>query len=156
MKTIKADLSNEGRLDILERVKAYRGGKKFLITSHHLHSNYIRIYSRGSRFSLRYFNLDSWIKQDRRKIEHDAFSGQLLGIIATNALELGIDIGVLDAVIMLGFPMTISNFVGFSFVQIVGCFNLTLSCIIIETTSRKSREACPRLSCNLGCRSLLN
>jgi hypothetical protein len=32
MKTIKADLSNEGRLDILERVKAYRGGKKNLIT----------------------------------------------------------------------------------------------------------------------------
>jgi len=27
MKTIKTDLSNEGRLDILERVKAYRGGK---------------------------------------------------------------------------------------------------------------------------------
>ncbi|KIM49038.1 hypothetical protein M413DRAFT_438203 [Hebeloma cylindrosporum] len=77
MKTIKADLSNEGRLDILERVKAYRGG---------------------------------YTREDRRKIENEAFSGQLLGIIATNALELGIDIGVLDAVIMLGFPMTISNF----------------------------------------------
>ena len=63
-------------------------------------------------------------KQDRRKIEHEAFSGQLLGIIATNALELGIDIGVLDAVIMLGFPMTISNFVGFTFVQIVDYSNL--------------------------------
>ena len=35
----------------------------------------------------------------------------MLGIIATNALELGIDIGALDAVLMLGFPMTISNFV---------------------------------------------
>jgi DEAD/DEAH box helicase domain-containing protein len=49
--------------------------------------------------------------QDRRKIEQEAFTGQLLGIIATNALELGIDIGALDAVIMLGFPFTISNFV---------------------------------------------
>uniref|UniRef100_A0A8H7Y073 P-loop containing nucleoside triphosphate hydrolase protein n=2 Tax=Psilocybe cubensis TaxID=181762 RepID=A0A8H7Y073_PSICU len=66
MKTLKADLSNEGRMDIVEK--------------------------------------------DRRQIEHEAFSGQLLGIIATNALELGIDIGALDAVIMLGFPMTISNF----------------------------------------------
>jgi DEAD/DEAH box helicase domain-containing protein len=119
MKTIKADLSNEGRLDILERVKAYRGGKKILIISCHRYSNHIRIYSRGSRFSLKYFDLDLWIKQDRRKIEHEAFSGQLLGIIATNALELGIDIGVLDAVIMLGFPMTISNFVGLDFVQIL-------------------------------------
>ena len=35
----------------------------------------------------------------------------MLGIIATNALELGIDIGTLDAVIMLGFPFTVSNFV---------------------------------------------
>ncbi|KAH9930993.1 P-loop containing nucleoside triphosphate hydrolase protein [Fomitopsis serialis] len=42
---------------------------------------------------------------DRRKIEKEAFSGNLLGIVATNALELGVDIGVLDAVIMLGFPI---------------------------------------------------
>ena len=33
--------------------------------------------------------------QDRRKIEHAMFSGDLLGIIATNALELGVDIGSL-------------------------------------------------------------
>ncbi|KAF9532377.1 DEAD H helicase [Crepidotus variabilis] len=77
MKTIKADLSNEGRLDILDMVRAYRGG---------------------------------YTREDRRRIEQEAFSGQLLGIIATNALELGIDIGALDAVIMLGFPFTVSNF----------------------------------------------
>ncbi|KAJ3572806.1 hypothetical protein NP233_g2842 [Leucocoprinus birnbaumii] len=47
---------------------------------------------------------------DRRRIEHDAFSGGLLGIIATNALELGIDIGALDAVIMLGFPYSVASF----------------------------------------------
>ncbi|KAI0747965.1 P-loop containing nucleoside triphosphate hydrolase protein [Daedaleopsis nitida] len=44
-------------------------------------------------------------QEDRRRIEREAFSGNLLGIVATNALELGVDIGVLDAVIMLGFPM---------------------------------------------------
>jgi DEAD/DEAH box helicase domain-containing protein len=33
--------------------------------------------------------------QDRRKIEQAMFNGDLLGIIATNALELGIDIGSL-------------------------------------------------------------
>jgi DEAD/DEAH box helicase domain-containing protein len=50
--------------------------------------------------------------KDRRRIEHEAFSGHLLGIVATNALELGVDIGVLDAVIMLGFPVSIASFVG--------------------------------------------
>ncbi|KAI6036863.1 DEAD H helicase [Pisolithus microcarpus] len=44
------------------------------------------------------------------RIEHEAFSGNLLGIVATNALELGIDIGVLDAVIMLGFPFGLASF----------------------------------------------
>lgn len=49
-------------------------------------------------------------QEDRRRIEYEAFSGHLLGIVATNALELGVDIGVLDAVIMLGFPFGIANF----------------------------------------------
>lgn len=49
--------------------------------------------------------------QDRRRIEQEAFSGNLLGIIATNALELGVDIGILDAVIMLGFPFGIASLV---------------------------------------------
>jgi hypothetical protein len=49
--------------------------------------------------------------KERRRIEKDAFHGRLLGIISTNALELGVDIGVLDAVIMLGFPSTIASFV---------------------------------------------
>ncbi len=47
--------------------------------------------------------------QDRRRIEVEMFQGQLLGIVATNALELGVDIGSLDAVITLGFPYSISN-----------------------------------------------
>ncbi|RPA79417.1 P-loop containing nucleoside triphosphate hydrolase protein [Ascobolus immersus RN42] len=47
--------------------------------------------------------------QDRRKIEKDMFTGQILGIVATNALELGVDIGSLDAVINVGFPFTVAN-----------------------------------------------
>ncbi|CCM03863.1 uncharacterized protein FIBRA_06013 [Fibroporia radiculosa] len=72
MKTLRAELTADGCLDILEKVMAYRGG---------------------------------YSQQDRRRIEKEAFSGNLLGIVATNALELGVDIGVLDAVLMLGFPM---------------------------------------------------
>ncbi|KAI4086511.1 MAG: hypothetical protein LQ344_007491 [Seirophora lacunosa] len=47
--------------------------------------------------------------QDRRRIEKEMFEGKLMGIVATNALELGVDIGSLDAVITVGFPYTISN-----------------------------------------------
>lgn len=47
--------------------------------------------------------------QDRRKIEKEMFDGKLMGIVATNALELGVDIGSLDAVVTVGFPYTIAN-----------------------------------------------
>lgn len=47
--------------------------------------------------------------QDRRKIEKEMFDGKLMGIIATTALELGVDIGSLDAVVTVGFPYTIAN-----------------------------------------------
>ncbi|KAK3082172.1 hypothetical protein LTS18_000102 [Coniosporium uncinatum] len=47
--------------------------------------------------------------QDRRQIEREMFEGKLMGIVATNALELGVDIGSLDAVLSVGFPYTIAN-----------------------------------------------
>ncbi|CCH41513.1 putative ATP-dependent helicase HRQ1 [Wickerhamomyces ciferrii] len=47
---------------------------------------------------------------DRRQIEQEMFHGNLSAIISTNALELGIDIGGLDAVLMCGFPLSLSNF----------------------------------------------
>ncbi|OAP57284.1 hypothetical protein AYL99_08022 [Fonsecaea erecta] len=47
--------------------------------------------------------------QDRRRIESEMFGGKLMGIIATTALELGVDIGSLDAVVTMGFPYTIAN-----------------------------------------------
>lgn len=48
-------------------------------------------------------------KSDRRIIEQRMFSGQLRGIVATNALELGIDLADLDIVITCGFPMLKAN-----------------------------------------------
>ncbi|KAF4323304.1 hypothetical protein BBO99_00003346 [Phytophthora kernoviae] len=45
----------------------------------------------------------------RRQIEQRLFSGDLLGVVATNALELGIDIGELDCTIHLGLPSSIAS-----------------------------------------------
>ncbi|KAG8079800.1 hypothetical protein GUJ93_ZPchr0007g5786 [Zizania palustris] len=50
-----------------------------------------------------------YIAEDRRKIEADLFEGKLLGVAATNALELGIDVGHIDATLHLGFPGSIAS-----------------------------------------------
>jgi len=48
--------------------------------------------------------------KERRQIEKSIFKGDLLGLSATNAMELGVDIGGLDAVVMNGYPGTIASF----------------------------------------------
>ena len=45
----------------------------------------------------------------RREIERRLFEGELLGVTATDALELGIDVGLLDCVISVGFPGTVAS-----------------------------------------------
>src|SRR5205085_12104578 len=47
--------------------------------------------------------------QQRRTIERRLAAGELLGVSATNALELGVDVGLLDAVISVGFPGTVAS-----------------------------------------------
>ena len=51
-----------------------------------------------------------YLPADRRHIENALFSGELLGVTATNALELGIDVGNLDAAIINTFPGTLASF----------------------------------------------
>lgn len=48
-----------------------------------------------------------FLPEERRDIEEQLFSGNLLGVISTSALELGIDIGDLDLCILVGYPGSI-------------------------------------------------
>ena len=50
-----------------------------------------------------------YLPEDRLRIEQQIKDGSLLGIVSTNALELGIDIGSLDCVILSGYPGTMMS-----------------------------------------------
>lgn len=51
-----------------------------------------------------------YLPEERREIERRLFNGELLGVSTTRALELGIDVGGLDASILVGYPGTLASF----------------------------------------------
>src|ERR671914_247732 len=47
--------------------------------------------------------------RERREIEGRLFRGDLLGVVSTNALELGVDVGALDAAVCCGYPGSVAS-----------------------------------------------
>ena len=50
-----------------------------------------------------------YLPNERRRIERGLRDGRILGVVSTNALELGIDIGSLDVSVLAGYPGTIAS-----------------------------------------------
>ena len=50
-----------------------------------------------------------YLPAERRAIERQLFAGELLGVVSTSALELGVDIGCLEAAILVGYPGTMAS-----------------------------------------------
>jgi DEAD/DEAH box helicase domain-containing protein len=47
--------------------------------------------------------------RERREIEGRLFRGELLGVVSTSALELGVDVGALDAAVCCGYPGSVAS-----------------------------------------------
>jgi len=50
-----------------------------------------------------------YLPEQRRAIERRLFGGDLVGVVSTSALELGIDVGGLDASVLVGYPGTMAS-----------------------------------------------
>ncbi|MGE5592054.1 MAG: DEAD/DEAH box helicase [Bacillota bacterium] len=66
-------------------------------TAGHLDSRKVRGYRGG------------YLPLERRSIEKGLRQGEILGVVSTNALELGVDIGQLDACVLVGYPGSVSS-----------------------------------------------
>lgn len=112
--SIMADLVTEGART-LTFVRSRRGAENTALDTQHA------LISQGERGELPLDRATAlaeqigayragYLAEDRRRLERELNDGTLLGAATTNALELGVDIAGLDAVVIAGFPGTVASF----------------------------------------------
>ncbi len=92
-----------------------KGLQTIVFTNSRLHTEVLLTYlkqanppSSGAPDAVRGYR-GGYLPGERREIERGLKNGQIRAVVATNALELGIDIGSLDVALMAGYPGTIAS-----------------------------------------------
>jgi DEAD/DEAH box helicase domain-containing protein len=85
-----------------------RGQQTLIFANSRLATEILLTYLKDDHSGVRGYR-GGYLPKERREIEHKLREGDIRAVVATNALELGIDIGSLDAVVMAGYPGTIAS-----------------------------------------------
>ena len=85
-----------------------RGQQTLVFANSRLATELLLTYLKDDHAGVRGYR-GGYLPKERREIERKLRDGEIRAVVATNALELGIDIGSLDAVVMAGYPGSIAS-----------------------------------------------
>ncbi len=85
-----------------------RSRVKTELVASYINKRLANVYNENHRIKVESYR-GGYLPGERRKIEKGLRDGSIMGVVSTNALELGIDIGGLDAAVLAGFPGSISS-----------------------------------------------